>query len=517
MNNEQTTLPRVRRASTNVGKTLLETEGLSSKQNGPLFGRKTKIICTIGPATKSVEILCKMLKAGMNVARLNFSHGTHEYHKETITNIRKASELTDIPVAVLLDTKGPEIRTGMLENGEPVQLVRGSKIKIHCAPSDGFLGNASDISVDHPKMAEVLEPGKIIKIDDGLILIRVEECKDRLIIGEVLNNQELGEKKGVNLPGVDTGLPALTKKDEEDILFGLEQRVDIIAPSFINCADDVVKIRRILGEEGAYIKIISKIESVKGISNFSAILRESDGIMIARGDLGVEIPIQKVCMAQKTMISQCNAFGKPIVTATQMLDSMIKNPSPTRAEVADVANAVFDGSDCVMLSGESAKGAFPVEAVTIMAKICRRSESAINYRVAFRRVNSISDKREREKEDERTESVTCAAVKITSEVNAALIFALTNTGKTAGYVSKYMPPVPILSISPSALTNRQSLLRKNVWPVRVKKELGDEERFKVAKQIALDAGWCKKGDCVIVVSGKPDVSGSSYMLRVLDV
>eukprot|EP01083_Nonionella_stella_P093115 260811_1 len=482
----------------------------------PLENRKTKIVCTIGPVTQSVEALSDLLRAGMNVARMNFSHGDHEYHGQTVKNIRAAVKATGLPCAILLDTKGPEVRTGKLVGGRPVMLQDGARIILNCNAPEGFLGTAEEIAVDYRNMPKVLTKGDTVKIDDGLISIRVDRTDDEKIYGTVLNGQELGQNKGVNLPGIAVDLPPLTPKDEADLRFGVEMKVDFCAPSFINRANDVKEIRKVFGKDGAYIKIISKIESAEGLRNFAEILEESDGIMVARGDLGVEIPIEKVCMAQKTMISLCHSAGKPVITATQMLESMVKNPRPTRAEATDVANAVFDGTDCVMLSGETAKGAFPCEAVKVMANICRTSESALDHRTLF--LNMLSRaKADGDSQRLRTDAVTSSAVKTAIDLNAALIFALTDSGRTASSVSKYRPPVPIITVTPNELTARQSLVHSGLWPIVVDANLDDGHRYAQAVKVAVQRGWCASGDCVIVVSGHYNVSGSAHQTRVLDV
>ena len=337
------------------------------------MNKKTKIVCTIGPASQSIETLAQLLQNGMNVARLNFSHGTHEEHAERIANIRKASQLTGIPVAIMLDTKGPEVRTGMLENGS-IQLEAGQETIL---TTDMITGNAQRFTINYAGVIDDLQVGDRILLDDGLIGLEVLELTAPNIRCRILNSGKLSNRKGVNIPGVALNLPAVSQQDYEDLLFGIAQQVDFIAASFVRSADDVIQIRHILEEHNADIHIVAKIENQQGVDHLDEILAVSDGLMIARGDLGVEIPTEQVPLLQKKMIKLCNQAGKPVITATQMLDSMIRNPRPTRAEANDVANAIFDGTDAVMLSGETAAGSYPVEAIQTMVKILKTTEEAL--------------------------------------------------------------------------------------------------------------------------------------------
>jgi pyruvate kinase len=340
---------------------------------------KTKIICTIGPKTQSVEKLGILVEAGMNVCRMNFSHGSHEYHLQTIKNIREYLKSCKTPktVAVLLDTKGPEIRSGKLKDHKDIVLKQGQTFTFH--NDQNALGDNTGVSTTYTSLSTTVVPGDRILVDDGLIgmLVTKVDIVAQTVECVVENDGVLGETKGVNLPGKIIDLPAITEKDKGDIRFGIENGVDFIAASFIRKASDVMEIRELIKD--TKIKIISKIENQEGLDNFDDILRVSDGIMVARGDLGVEIPVETVARYQKMMIRKCNVAGKPVVTATQMLESMIVNPRPTRAEATDVANAVLDGTDCVMLSGETAKGAYPKEAVEMMGRVCREAEADVNY------------------------------------------------------------------------------------------------------------------------------------------
>ena len=345
--------------------------------------KKTKIVCTIGPKTESVEKLTELVNAGMNVMRLNFSHGDYEEHGTRIANFRKVMEATGKQLAILLDTKGPEIRTIKLEGGNDVDLVAGQEFTFTTDTS--VVGNKDKVAVTYAGFAADLNVGNTILVDDGLIEMEVLATSETEVKCKVLNNGALGENKGVNLPGVSVNLPALSEKDKNDLKFGCEQGVDFVAASFIRKASDVQEIREVLAANGGEnIHIISKIENQEGVDNFDEILELSDGIMVARGDLGVEIPAEEVIFAQKMMIEKCNRARKMVITATQMLDSMINNPRPTRAEAGDVANAVMDGTDAVMLSGETAKGKYPVEAVTIMAQIAKRTDSVLKAELGSR-------------------------------------------------------------------------------------------------------------------------------------
>ena len=465
--------------------------------------KKTKIVCTIGPKTESKEMLTKMLDAGMNVMRLNFSHGDYAEHGGRIKNVREVCAETGKKCAILLDTKGPEIRTIKLEGGNDVDLVAGQTFTF--TTDTTVVGNKDRVAVTYAGFAKDLKVGNTVLVDDGLIGMEVTAVTDSEVICKVLNNGALGENKGVNLPNVKTQLPALSEKDKKDLVFGCEQGVDFIAASFIRKKEDVLTMREHLNAHGGQnIQIISKIENQEGLDNFDEILEVSDGIMVARGDLGVEIPVEEVIFAQKMMIEKCNKARKVIITATQMLDSMIKNPRPTRAEAGDVANAVLDGTDAVMLSGESAKGKYPLEAVTIMATICNRTDGVMTSRldVAEAAKRSI------------TEAVCKGAVETTEKLDAPLIVVATEGGKSAKAIRKYFPTAFILALTTNAKTSQQLLLSKGVVPVLVDKIASTDDFYRLGKDLALQSGLGKKGDTVVMVSGALVPSGTTNTASV---
>lgn len=471
---------------------------------------KSKIICTIGPKTQSVEKLGGLIEAGMNVARMNFSHGSHEYHSKTIANLREyLSTRPNKTVAILLDTKGPEIRSGKLVGGTDKHLKAGDEFTFH--NDDSILGDETQVSTSYKSLAKSLKTGDRVLVDDGLIGMQVLESNAET--GEVRckieNNGVLGETKGINLPGVVVDLPAITEKDAGDIRFGVEHKVDFIAASFIRKASDVNDIRALI--PGTGIKIISKIENQEGLENFDEILAASDGIMVARGDLGVEIPVEQVARYQKIMIRKCNVAGKPVVTATQMLESMIVNPRPTRAEATDVANAVLDGSDCVMLSGETAKGSFPTEAVQMMSKICREAEIDINYSELY-----TSIRRQIRLPVSISEVIASSAVKTSWDVHAALIIVLTQTGNTALAISKYRPIAPVLAVTSEPQAARQCQVLRGIYPLLVPNMSGTDNIIHKAMLLGVKMGMAKKGDPVVVTSGVLEATaGTTNIMRVL--
>lgn len=448
----------------------------------------------------------------MNVARLNFSHGSHEYHAGVIAKLREYLASSRRMAGIMLDTKGPEIRSGKLVGGADIKVVAGSELIL---TSDyTHVGDEKMIAQSYKALPQSVAEGSEILVDDGLISLTVIKVDGERVICRVKNDGLIGETKGINLPGAKVDLPPITEKDKSDLKFGCIQQVDMVAASFIRKAADVHEIRAYLTQHGGgSIKIISKIENQEGLENFDEILEASDGIMCARGDLGVEIPIELVCVAQKMMISKCNVAGKPVVTATQMLESMIKNPRPTRAESTDVANAVFDGSDCVMLSGETAKGDYPVEAVQTMAGICREAEAALDYNTQFQNLRQSLRKRGGASV---TETITSSSVKTAYDLEAAVILCLTESGTTARMVCKYRPKCPIVCVTSNEATARQLLIQRGAFPLVVGSMLGTESLIARCLVRATSAGLCKKGDMVVLVSGmREGVSGSTNILRVM--
>ena len=439
----------------------------------PYSHRQCSIICTIGPKTKDPAVLTQLRQAGMNVARMNFSHGSYEYHGEVIANVRKSQELDPLdgrPIAIALDTKGPEIRTGMLVGEDPV-LEKGAKLTVQTDDAWKEKCDASNLWMDYKNLPKVMKVGGFIFVDDGLISLKVDaiDVAAGTLSCTVENSGKLGSKKGCNLPDVDVDLPALSTKDKADLAWGVSQGVDMIFASFIRKASDVKEVRACLvgadPEFGKRVRIISKIENHEGMRNFDEILAVTDGVMVARGDLGIEIPAQKVFIAQKMMIAKCNRAGKPIICATQMLESMTTNPRPTRAEVSDVANAVLDGADCVMLSGETANGKFPRGAVEIMARTCMQAEhlqsemDPTGYESIFA---LMKDAKYGLAKMSHVESAASSAVKTATDIAAKAIVVLSETGETARYVAKFHPHCPIMAVMAEGSIGRQIEDRKSV-------------------------------------------------------
>ncbi|MGP4062563.1 pyruvate kinase [Halobacillus sp. H74] len=469
--------------------------------------RKTKIVSTIGPASESVEKLTQLIEAGMNVARLNFSHGDFEEHGARIKNIREASKATGKTVAILLDTKGPEIRTGKLKEGE-VYLEKGSTAYVSM---EDIEGDAERFSVTYPGLINDVHPGSKILLDDGLVELQVEKIdkENNEIETTVLNNGPLKNKKGVNVPNVSVNLPGITEKDAKDIEFGIEQGVDFIAASFVRRASDVLEIKELLEKHNAnQIHIVPKIENQEGVDNIDDILEVSDGLMVARGDLGVEIPAEDVPLVQKQLIRKCNKAGKPVITATQMLDSMQRNPRPTRAEASDVANAIFDGTDAIMLSGETAAGDYPVESVQTMHNIASKTETGLNH---------VSLLQERSKHSDMTitdaisQSVTHTAINL----DAAAIVTPTESGHTARMISKYRPKAPIVAITSDDEVNRKLSLVWGVYAVMGPRSYSTDDMLDVAVDRSLASGLAIRGDRVIITGGVPvGESGTTNLMKV---
>ncbi len=467
--------------------------------------RKTKIVCTIGPASETMEKLVALIEAGMNVARLNFSHGNFEEHAERIKRIREAERLTNQTVAILLDTKGPEIRTQDLVGGE-AHLMRGDELIISM---EEVLGDNKKISVTYSGLVNDVHPGAKILLDDGLIGLEVTEVRKDEIVTKVLNSGTLKNKKGVNVPNVSVNLPGITEKDAADIKFGIEQGVDFIAASFVRRAADVLEIRELLERyNAADIHIIPKIENREGIDNINEILDVSDGLMVARGDLGVEIPAEEVPLVQKELIKKCNFAGKPVITATQMLDSMQRNPRPTRAEASDVANAIFDGTDAIMLSGETAAGDYPVESVQTMSNIATRTEQALSYDAMLR--NNT-----KEENISITSAIGQSVVHSASNLSAAAILTATESGYTARIVSKYRPKSPIVAVTGNERTVRKLNLVWGVYPLLGREASSTDEMLELTIATAIRSQLIKQGDLVVITAGVPvGETGTTNIMKV---
>ena len=451
--------------------------------------KKTKIICTIGPSSETKETLKELLKSGMNMMRLNFSHGNYEEHKEKIDNFRAAQAETGIRAALMLDIKGPKIRTTKLKDGKNVNIVSGQEFIITTDKS--VIGDEKMVAVTYEDIIQDVKVGEKLLIDDGLLQFSIKEITGNKIICIALNNGELGENKGVNLPKAKVSLPAISEKDKNDLIFGCQQGVDYVAASFIRKADDVKDVRKVLDENGGKnILIISKIETQEGIDNFDEILKVSDGIMVARGDLGVEIPIEDVPIAQKMMIEKCNAAGKVVITATQMLDSMIKNPRPTRAEVNDVANAILDGTDCIMLSGESANGKYPVEAVRVMTRISEKIDPLVSKKNYFTEDMTI------------TTAVTKGTAEISESLNTKVIVVATQSGRAARDMRRYFPKAEIVAITNNEKTANQLLIVRGITPFIDGKPENLDSFFQLAEKVSVDLKLAKKDDVIIANCGE---------------
>ncbi|TYP71167.1 pyruvate kinase [Paenibacillus methanolicus] len=466
--------------------------------------RKTKIVCTIGPSSESLENTKKLINAGMNVARLNFSHGDFEEHGGRIKNIRIASQELGKTVAILLDTKGPEIRLGKL--ADEYELIQGETVTL---TTEEIIGDNKRIPVTYANLPQDVHVGSSILIDDGLIGLTVEAIEGTEIHCRIINSGPVKSKKGVNVPGVAISLPGITEKDANDIVFGIEQGVDFIAASFVRKASDVLEIRELLEKHGAsHIQIISKIENQQGVDNLDEILEVSDGLMVARGDLGVEIPAEEVPLVQKQMIQKCNRAGKPVITATQMLDSMQRNPRPTRAEASDVANAIFDGTDAIMLSGETAAGKYPVESVQTMSRIAVRAESALEYREIFTKLASAQ-------QTTVTEAISQAVANAALDLSAKAIITSTESGYTARMIAKYRPKSPIIAVTPEEQVMRRLALVWGVIPVKGTPADTTDEMFDIAVRGGIDSGIVKLGDTVIITAGVPvGRSGSTNLIKI---
>lgn len=467
--------------------------------------RKTKIICTIGPAVDDEELLKGLIQKGMNVARMNFSHGSHEEHQGRLDRVRKVIKELNQNVAILLDTKGPEIRTGKFETKEVI-LEEGQTFIL---VNDEIIGDKTRCTVSYKNLYQDVKKGTSILMNDGLIELKVEQIKGKDIYCTVMNGGVLGNNKNMNVPNAEIMLPALTERDISDLQFAVENNYDFIAASFIRKASDVLEIKKVLEKAGdSDIKVIAKIENRQGIDNIDEIIKVADGVMVARGDLGNEIPVEEVPVVQKMIINKCNIAGKPAITATQMLDSMIRNPRPTRAEASDVANAIFDGTSAIMLSGETANGKYPVEAVETMAKIAQKAENSVEYWKRYHTSNF-------QLQPSITNAISHATCTTAMDLHAAAIVTVTETGHTARMISRFRPACPIIATTSNPKVQRQMALVWGVSAYLVEAAKNSDELFDVSIKTAEKAGVAKTGDLFVITGGSPiGVSGTTNLLKV---
>ena len=466
---------------------------------------KTKIVCTLGPSTENDAVLRELIRSGMNVARLNFSHGTHETHLQNINRIKKMRGELKLPIAIMLDTKGPEIRLETFENGK-VELKKGQTFTLM---TQSVVGNAERASITYPELPRDIHEGTTILIDDGLVGMTVRGLTDTEITCEVNNDGTVSDRKSVNVPDADLSMPYISPKDRDDIVFGIHHGVDFVAASFTRSADDILEVRKIFSQEGrSNISIIAKIENMQGVQNIDEILRVSDGIMVARGDLGVEIPLEQVPVIQKMLIHKAYSSGKQVITATQMLDSMMKTPRPTRAEATDVANAIYDGTSAIMLSGETAAGLYPVEAVKTMARIAMCAERDINYQKRFK-------ERAAELTPDVTNAISHATCTSAQDLGAAAILTVTKGGRTARMISKYRPSCPIICCTTDETVCRQLNLSWGVIPLVIEEATNTDDLFERAVQAGEEAGLLHDGELVVMTAGVPlGISGTTNLMKV---
>jgi pyruvate kinase len=468
------------------------------------FERRTKIVCTIGPATGSTAVIEQLIKSGMNVARLNLSHGTFKEHARRIQTVRKLSHRLSIPIAILIDLPGPKYRTGKLKDGQTT-LKKGNQVTLTTRQTEG---GAGVISVNLPTLTQDIKVGDTVLLDDGAMQLKVLERQGTEVRCRVIVGGMLTEGRGLVVPGMRTSAPFITDTLRECILFAAGQHADYVALSFVGSAEDVMSVRAILHENGSDIAIIAKIERGVAVDKFDSILVASEGIMVARGDLGVDIPLEKLALVQKEIIKECNQVGKPVITATQMLESMVNSPRPTRAEVTDVANAIFDGTDAIMLSAETSIGKYPVQAVKMMGKIAQEAEGKLPY-------EQILAERGRYLEQKTDESISYSACHTAQSLGAAALVAFTQSGSTAGRVSKYRPRMPILAITPNASVVGRLMLRWGVYPFQTARRSSVEELFAIGAKLSKELGLAKPGDLIVITGGIPvGVAGSTNMLKV---
>ena len=468
--------------------------------------KKTKIICTQGPSTEKPGVIDALLANGMNCARFNFSHGDHAEHLGRINMVREAAKKAGKVISLILDTKGPEMRLGEFKDGK-VMLEKGNQFTL---TYDDVPGDETHVSVNHKGLYTEVKPGDTLLLSDGLVALKVDEIKGKDIVTTIQNSGKMSTRKRVAAPGVSLGLPPISEQDAKDIIFGCEQDMDFVAASFIQRPDDVLAIRKLIEEHNGRMEIIPKIENLEGVKNFDAILEVSDGIMVARGDLGVEVPAEDVPLIQKEIIRKCNAAGKPVIVATQMLDSMERNPRPTRAEVSDVGNAILDGTDAIMLSGETASGDYPVEAVSTMNRIAQRIESSLEYKELYveRGLHHLKS---------RTRAIAHATVQMAYELDVPAIITPTESGYTTKVVSKYRPKAAIVAYTPSEKALRQLNLRWGVYPVLGSMWSDADEMLSNATAAAVKEGYVQRGDMTIITSGVKAGKGNSSSVRVYNI
>ncbi|MBB2184011.1 pyruvate kinase [Lachnospiraceae bacterium MD1] len=467
--------------------------------------RKTKIICTLGPSTDNDNVLRELMKSGMDVARFNFSHADHEEHLGRLRRIERLRKELNIPVATLLDTKGPEIRIGNFKDDKKIHLKEGQTFTLTSREVDG---DETQVSITYPSLIYDIDVGSTILIDDGLIEMTVIDVNSTDIVCKVKNGGTISSKKGVNVPGVHLSIPFISEKDRQDILFGIKHNYDFIAASFVRTAEDVLEIRKMLKKHNSQTKIIAKIENYQGVDNIDEIIQVSDGIMIARGDMGVEIPYEEVPVIQKMIIKKVYNAGKQVITATQMLDSMIKNPRPTRAETTDVANAIYDGTSAIMLSGETAAGKYPVEALKTMVKIAIRTEADIDYKKRFHMLD-VS------RTPDITDAISRATVTTAHDLNAKMIITVTTSGKTARMISRYRPECQILGCTTDPMVCRQLNMAWGVTPLLIAVEHDTFELFDHAIQAVEKAGYLEDGELAVLTAGVPlGTSGTTNLIKV---
>ncbi len=471
--------------------------------------RKTRIVCTLGPSSNTYETVKALALAGMNVARFNFSHGTQESHLETFRVVSRVRSELHMPIATLLDTKGPEIRLKTFANG-PVILKEGGQFTL---TTREVPGDESIVSITHMNLPHDLGQQTRILIDDGLVELHVESKTETDIITRVVSGGQISDRKGINVPGVRFSMPYISEKDKDDVLFGIRSGFDYIAASFVRGAEDVQALRQLLDENGGeHVRIIAKIENADGVAHIEEIIEASDAVMIARGDMGVEIPFEEIPIIQKRMIKAATMAGRQVITATQMLESMVHNPRPTRAEITDVANAIYDGTSATMLSGETASGKYPVEAVRTMARIAERAENDIDYRKRF------LERSMAESSETITDAISHATCLIALNMHAAAIVTVTKSGTTAKMISRFRPNMPIIACTPDASTYRQLSLSWGVTPVLIGEERITDVLFEHAVDASVDTGIISKGDLVVLTAGVPlSISGTTNLIKVVHV